>query len=52
MTLQTSTIQLFATCLIETLRPEAGMAVVKVLERLDLVVECPDGRTCCGQPAF
>ncbi|MBI3360870.1 MAG: (Fe-S)-binding protein [Chloroflexi bacterium] len=52
MTLQASTVQLFATCLIETLRPEAGMAVVNVLERLGLVVKYPDGQTCCGQPAF
>ena len=45
-------VQLFVTCLIETLRPEAGMAVVKVLERRGLTVEFPDGQTCCGQPAF
>ncbi len=46
------TIQLFATCLVETLRPEAGMAVVRVLERLGLDIEYPEGQTCCGQPAF
>ncbi len=45
-------VQLFATCLIETLRPEAGMAVVRVLERRGLTVEFPEGQTCCGQPAF
>lgn len=44
--------QLFATCLIETLRPEAGMAVVRVLEKLGVSVEYPQGQTCCGQPAF
>jgi L-lactate dehydrogenase complex protein LldE len=52
MTLQTSTVQLFATCLIETLQPEAGMAVVRVLEKIGLRVEYPEGQTCCGQPAF
>ena len=46
------TIQLFATCLIETIRPEAGMAVVEVLERLGYTVEYPTDQTCCGQPAF
>lgn len=46
------TLQLFATCLIETIRPEAGMAVVEVLERLGYTVEYPEGQTCCGQPAF
>ena len=40
------------TCLIETLRPEAGMAVVNVLERLGLWVEYPERQTCCGQPAL
>ncbi len=52
MTSQPSTVQLFATCLIETLRPEAGMAVVRVLEKIGLQVEYPEGQTCCGQPAF
>lgn len=28
------------------------MAVVRVLERLGLRVEFPEGQTCCGQPAF
>jgi L-lactate dehydrogenase complex protein LldE len=46
------TVQLFATCLIEALRPEAGMAVVRVLERLGITVEYPAAQTCCGQPAF
>ncbi len=45
-------VQLFATCLVEAVRPEAGMAVVKVLERLGITVEYPEGQTCCGQPAF
>lgn len=45
-------IQLFATCLVETLRPQAGMAVVNVLEKLGVAVEYPAGQTCCGQPAF
>ena len=52
MTSQPSTVQLLATCLIETLRPEAGMAVVRVLEKIGLQVEYPEGQTCCGQPAF
>jgi L-lactate dehydrogenase complex protein LldE len=45
-------VQLFGTCLIETLYPQVGMAVVRVLERLGLTVEYPEGQTCCGQPAF
>ncbi len=52
MSSKPTSVQLFATCLIETARPEAGMAVVKVLERLGITVEYPNGQTCCGQPAF
>jgi L-lactate dehydrogenase complex protein LldE len=46
------TVQLFGTCLIETMRPEAGQAVLRILESLNIAVEFPDGQTCCGQPAF
>lgn len=45
-------VQLFATCLVEAIRPEAGLAVVTVLERLGYAVEYPELQTCCGQPAF
>lgn len=45
-------VQLFATCLVETIRPQAGLAVVTVLERLGFTVEYPTAQTCCGQPAF
>ncbi|HKZ83573.1 MAG TPA: (Fe-S)-binding protein [Anaerolineae bacterium] len=45
-------VQLFATCLVEAVCPQAGMAVVAVLEKLGLTVEYPQGQTCCGQPAF
>jgi len=47
-----TSVQLFATCLVETLKPEAGLAVVSVLEKLGLTVEYPEGQTCCGQLAF
>jgi L-lactate dehydrogenase complex protein LldE len=46
------TVQLFGTCLVDTLRPEVGMAVVRVLEQLGVEVEYPENQTCCGQPAF
>lgn len=49
---KTGSVQLFATCLVESLRPEVGMAVIEVLERQNIAVELPDGQTCCGQPAF
>ena len=42
-------VQLFVTCMIEALRPEAGLAVVSVLESLGIEVIVPEGQTCCGQ---
>jgi L-lactate dehydrogenase complex protein LldE len=48
----TETVQLFATCILDTIYPETGEAVVRVLERTGVKVEFPAGQTCCGQPAF
>jgi L-lactate dehydrogenase complex protein LldE len=48
----TETVQLFATCILDTIYPETGDAVVRVLERVGVKVEFPAGQTCCGQPAF
>jgi len=45
-------VQLLVTCLIDQFYPDTGMSVVRVLERLGLTVEFPEGQTCCGQPAF
>jgi L-lactate dehydrogenase complex protein LldE len=42
-------VSLFITCYNDTLFPEAGIAVVRVLERLGQTVEFPAGQTCCGQ---
>jgi L-lactate dehydrogenase complex protein LldE len=46
------TVQLFVTCIIDTLYPEIGESVVRVLERAGASVEFPPDQTCCGQPAF
>ncbi|MAM85278.1 MAG: Fe-S oxidoreductase [Acidobacteria bacterium] len=46
------TVQLFATCLVDVIRPMAGLATLQVLERLGVTVTVPTGQTCCGQPAF
>jgi L-lactate dehydrogenase complex protein LldE len=42
-------VSLFITCYNDTLFPEAGIAVVRVLERLGHTVVFPAGQTCCGQ---
>jgi L-lactate dehydrogenase complex protein LldE len=46
------TVQLFVTCILDTLYPHTGEAVVRVLERAGVRVSFPPGQTCCGQPAF
>jgi len=46
------TVQLFITCILDTLYPETGEAVVRVLQRAGVNVEFPAGQTCCGQPSF
>jgi L-lactate dehydrogenase complex protein LldE len=45
-------IALFVTCLTDTLYPQAGKAVVRVLERLGHQVAFPIAQTCCGQMHF
>jgi len=42
-------IALFITCLADTLYPETGKAVTRLLERLGHQVEFPAGQACCGQ---
>jgi L-lactate dehydrogenase complex protein LldE len=40
------------TCLVDLVRPEAGVAAVRVLRRAGYDVSFPEGQTCCGQPAW
>jgi L-lactate dehydrogenase complex protein LldE len=42
-------VALFVTCLTDTLLPETGIAIVRVLERLGHQVAFPTEQTCCGQ---
>ena len=42
-------IALFITCVNDTLFPDTGRAVVRLLERLGHEVVFPEGQTCCGQ---
>ncbi len=42
---------LFATCLVDLIRPSIGFAAAKLLEDAGCIVEVPS-QTCCGQPAF
>ncbi len=43
---------LFITCFNDTLFPDTGKAVVRLLERLGQEVDFPEEQTCCGQMHF
>lgn len=45
-------VQLFVTCLVDSLAPEVGRAAVDALERAGCAVDFPVEQGCCGQPAF
>ncbi len=45
-------VALFIPCFVDQLFPQAGIAMVKVLRRLNIDVHFPAAQTCCGQPAF
>ncbi len=44
-------VALFATCVVNTLRPQAVEAAMRLLRHAGCVVEVPE-QGCCGQPAF
>ena len=45
-------VALFATCLIDIFRPNAGFAAISLLENAGCTVDVPQDQTCCGQPAY
>ncbi|MGW3988056.1 (Fe-S)-binding protein [Streptomyces sp. NPDC004830] len=45
-------VALFLTCVNDTLCPDTGRAVVKLLTRLGVDVDFPAGQTCCGQAHY
>jgi L-lactate dehydrogenase complex protein LldE len=44
-------IALFATCLVDLMRPSVGFATIKLLEDAGCIIDVPP-QTCCGQPAY
>ena len=40
------------TCLGDVIRPGAGKAVVRLLQRLGHTIDFPEAQTCCGQPMY
>ncbi|MEE4112787.1 MAG: (Fe-S)-binding protein, partial [Desulfobacteraceae bacterium] len=45
-------VTLFVQCLVDSLYPEVGEAMVALFNRLGLSVNVPVDQTCCGQPAY
>lgn len=45
-------VALFATCLVDQLMPDVGVATVRLLRRAGYEVDFPPDQTCCGQPFF
>ncbi len=52
MTQENKTVTLFIQCLVDSIYPEVGEAMVTVFQKLGIALECPVDQTCCGQPAF
>jgi L-lactate dehydrogenase complex protein LldE len=45
-------VTLFIPCFVDSLYPQAAIAMVRVFERLGHTIDYPEGQTCCGQPPF
>jgi L-lactate dehydrogenase complex protein LldE len=45
-------IQLFVTCMIDSLFPQIGEAVFEVLSLASVQIHFPTDQTCCGQPTY
>jgi L-lactate dehydrogenase complex protein LldE len=43
---------LMVTCLGDMFFPEVGVSMVRLLRRLGVAVDFPEGQTCCGMPLF
>lgn len=43
---------LFATCIVDLMRPSVGFAAARLLDAAGCDVVVPDTQTCCGQPAY
>ena len=46
------TVSLFIQCLVDTMFPDVGEAMLAIFDRLGIPCLYPAGQTCCGQPAF
>ena len=47
-----SSVGLFATCLVETMRPSVGLAAMRLLRQCGYEVTLPKAQSCCAQPGY
>ncbi|QRF23918.1 (Fe-S)-binding protein [Alicyclobacillus sp. TC] len=45
-------VSLFITCMVDSIFPQVGVSMTKILQSLGCEVLFPSSQTCCGQPAF
>ncbi|MFX4301880.1 (Fe-S)-binding protein [Alicyclobacillus tolerans] len=45
-------VSLFITCMVDSIFPQVGVSMTKMLQSLGCEVLFPSSQTCCGQPAF
>jgi L-lactate dehydrogenase complex protein LldE len=45
-------VDIFIPCFVDQVYPDTGLNMVKILEKLDIVVNYNGNQTCCGQMAF
>ena len=46
------TVTLFVQCIVDSIHPEVGDAMVHIFHKLGVPITCPTNQTCCGQPAY
>ena len=49
---KTKIVTLFIQCLVDSIYPDVGEAMVRIFRQLGIDLTCPTRQTCCGQPAF
>jgi L-lactate dehydrogenase complex protein LldE len=49
---RSDTVYFFATCLMDAVYPDAGMAAIRLLQAQGVEVVFPPDQSCCGQPAY
>lgn len=47
-----NTVALFATCLVDFMRPSVGFAAASLIKNAGYNVDVPTAQTCCGQPQY